>query len=255
VARRAGAGSARRSGFRGLGGGAASAVYTPSSVSGCVLDCIADASQITLVSGKVSQWNDRSSQANHLVQATDANRPTVGANAFATGKDGVVFAIASVTSLAKTLFAGLGGTSPELTVAYAMEWVGNPNAVYNVIFSFGAGWESLSLVGVGQHDANYGGTENMNPIADAADSRHTYINWRTNVSTNTVRTRRDGVDSSTTGTLTALGSATPTAAIGVRAGTSSFPLGAKVRAICAFNRTLTADELTALGTYLTASMA
>lgn len=48
----------------------------PKSVTGLQAWYSARASDVTLVSSKVSQWNDRSGNGRHVVQATDANRPT-----------------------------------------------------------------------------------------------------------------------------------------------------------------------------------
>jgi len=44
----------------------------------------ADLSTITEVGGKVSQWNDKSGQNNHLLQGTAAQQPTSGLNTLAT---------------------------------------------------------------------------------------------------------------------------------------------------------------------------
>ena len=56
--------------------------FIPTSITGCVLWMdAADSSTITLSSTAITQWNDKSASANHFVQATTANSPTVGTSA------------------------------------------------------------------------------------------------------------------------------------------------------------------------------
>jgi hypothetical protein len=241
---------------RSIGGGAPAVVWTPTVLSGCVLDCIADASQITIVGGKVSQWNDRSSQANHLTQGTAGVRPTVGADAFAAGKDGVVFALASTTHLDKASFAGLGSASPEVTIAYAIEWVGDPGSAAQSIYALDSGsgsWEVRTDAGNGKARTILGAVTSLQATGDLSGSRHRYIARRSNVSTNTVMVMRDGVDSTVAGTLTAMTGATPTFTMGGRL--TALPADVKVRAFTIFNRALTDPETLLLDAYLVASMA
>lgn len=57
------------------------AAFSPASLSGLQLWLDADdAASLTLVSGAVSQWGDKSGKANHATQGTAAARPTVLAN-------------------------------------------------------------------------------------------------------------------------------------------------------------------------------
>ena len=56
--------------------------FAPTSITGCVLWMdAADSSTVTLSSIAITQWNDKSASANHFVQATTANSPTVGTSA------------------------------------------------------------------------------------------------------------------------------------------------------------------------------
>ena len=56
--------------------------FVPTQISGCVLWLDgADSSTVTLSSSAITQWNDKSTSANHFVQATTANSPTVGTSA------------------------------------------------------------------------------------------------------------------------------------------------------------------------------
>ena len=56
--------------------------FVPTQISGCVLWLDgADSSTVTLSSSAITQWNDKSTFANHFVQATTANSPTVGTSA------------------------------------------------------------------------------------------------------------------------------------------------------------------------------
>ena len=56
--------------------------FAPTSITGCVLWMdAADSSTVTLSSSAITQWNDKSASANHFVQATTANSPTVGTSA------------------------------------------------------------------------------------------------------------------------------------------------------------------------------
>ena len=56
--------------------------FAPTSITGCVLWMdAADSRTVTLSSSAITQWNDKSASANHFVQATTANSPTVGTSA------------------------------------------------------------------------------------------------------------------------------------------------------------------------------
>jgi len=56
--------------------------FVPTQISGCVLWLDgADSSTVTLSSSAITQLNDKSTSANHFVQATTANSPTVGTSA------------------------------------------------------------------------------------------------------------------------------------------------------------------------------
>ena len=66
-------------------------VWTPLLISGCSLWLDAsDSSSITLSSGAVSQWNDKSGNARHFSQSNSTYRPTVS-SAAQNGRDVVVF--------------------------------------------------------------------------------------------------------------------------------------------------------------------
>jgi hypothetical protein len=224
--------------------------FLPSSLSGCVLDQLADSDQITLASTKVTTWNDRSSQNNDTTQGTDANRPTIET---INGKDAVRFTIAGATRLRKTSLTGLGGTSPELTQGYALQAVGNPATGYQMVMSLNAavGWSDFWSTTSGRHDADLGAVEALQTEVDATDSLHRYVMRRSNASTNTVKNLRDGADEITaTGTLTAMSSATPDFTMGTLDGGASFPLGAKVRSAFMFNKACSDAEVSNLDAYL-----
>ena len=64
-------------------GGAATPAFTPASVEGLVLWLDAsDESTITDAEGAVSQWNDKSGEANHATQGSSARMPATGAATF-----------------------------------------------------------------------------------------------------------------------------------------------------------------------------
>lgn len=56
--------------------------WTPANVTTAAWYDAADASSITHVSGVVSQWNDKSGNARHVLQTTSANRPSYSASAW-----------------------------------------------------------------------------------------------------------------------------------------------------------------------------
>lgn len=76
----------------GITGGGGSTTFTdPSSLTGLAVWLDSDdAASITLASGKVSQWSDKSGNARHFAQATSGYRPTVAANAI-NSRDAVLF--------------------------------------------------------------------------------------------------------------------------------------------------------------------
>ena len=55
----------------------------------------------------VSQWNDKSGNAFHAVQGTDANRPIVTANGIKSGRNSLDFAVAYMVTV-----AGAANTKP-----------------------------------------------------------------------------------------------------------------------------------------------
>jgi len=91
-----------------LGGGA---VWTPADL-GALYEADWDAmSGITITSGRVSGWADKTTNGHDGVQANAADQPVV-ASGVANGLDAVLFAIAGTEFL--TLAAALGGTAGHL---------------------------------------------------------------------------------------------------------------------------------------------
>lgn len=70
-----------------------SSEFDPTDIAGCEgwFDAC-DSGSITLASGKVSQWNDRSGNGKHATQITPGNRPVVTTGAL-NGKDVITFAV------------------------------------------------------------------------------------------------------------------------------------------------------------------
>lgn len=67
--------------LRGVLGQQTTPAFSPLSVSGCILWLDAsDATKVVSSGGKVSQWTDKSTSANHAVQGTDSIRPLTGVN-------------------------------------------------------------------------------------------------------------------------------------------------------------------------------
>ncbi|MCC6683054.1 MAG: hypothetical protein IT445_19320 [Phycisphaeraceae bacterium] len=62
---------------------------TPSVTNGLITQL--DGSDVTLDVGGVASWNDQSGQANHALQVTEANRPTLLSSATPTGADALGF--------------------------------------------------------------------------------------------------------------------------------------------------------------------
>lgn len=82
----------------------------PRLISGCVLWLDAeDSSTVTLVSSKVSQWNDKSGSGFNVTQGTAGARPTYAGTI--NGKSVVTFTIANSTVLSKTSCTLLDSTS------------------------------------------------------------------------------------------------------------------------------------------------
>jgi hypothetical protein len=89
-----------RTGMRGGG-------FSPTDIPGLALWLDpSDSSSITLVGGKVSQIADKSGNARHYSQSTDANRPTI-ASAAINGRDALQFVQASQQYLIGPSFAAL----------------------------------------------------------------------------------------------------------------------------------------------------
>ena len=84
---------------------APSVLWTPSEISTALWLDADDAATITEVSGKVSQWNDKSGNSRHYAQAAEAKRPVYSANK-------VVFSGAEYLSLgSNTLLRNIAGVS------------------------------------------------------------------------------------------------------------------------------------------------
>jgi hypothetical protein len=65
-------------------------VWNPSMIQTALWLDAADATTVTTVSGAVSQWNDKSGNGRHAIQATPGNRPTVSTAAL-NGKNVIAF--------------------------------------------------------------------------------------------------------------------------------------------------------------------
>lgn len=78
-----------------------------------------DASQITgkADTNRLDQWNDVSGNNRHLVQGTDANRPTYRTGQSPSGKPGVVFDATRSTSMACTAFGSVAKPFTAVVVA------------------------------------------------------------------------------------------------------------------------------------------
>ena len=99
-------------------------LFLPTSISGLKLWLDAsDASTITQSGGSVSQWNDKSGNANHATQATGANQPLTGTDTV-NGKNAITFNGTSafmmltnaISSGNKTIFFVMRGDSTASTV-------------------------------------------------------------------------------------------------------------------------------------------
>lgn len=93
-------------------------LWTPSNLSSCVGWYDAnDPATITNVSGKASQWNDKSPNANHVSQGTASNRPTITAS----GINGLgTLTFASGNFLANAALSGFPSLSTGFGFGIAM---------------------------------------------------------------------------------------------------------------------------------------
>jgi hypothetical protein len=116
-------------------------VFSPLSVSGCQLWLdAADGTAYALTLGHLSQWNDKSGNANHVVQAVDANRPTTttlfGQNSFAFN--------GTSQYLDKATSTGLPIGSNASTVFVVSSTNATSGNVYSHILSWGSNSPNLS---------------------------------------------------------------------------------------------------------------
>jgi hypothetical protein len=122
--RRPGAGAARRSGFRGAGGGGpAPAAWTPASLA--ATQHWYEGDDVTLATTKITTFNDKDG-ADDLTQATDANRPVYSAS-----------------------IATLGNEPGGVFTRASSHWVGGAFAAVSQPFTIVLAW-SYSAVGVQQ---------------------------------------------------------------------------------------------------------
>jgi hypothetical protein len=104
----------------------------------------ADAATITTVSGVVSQWNDKSTNARHLTQGTAANRPGIGT---LNGRACLTFN-GTTTSLTRT--TGVSGLSATYFVAWKLSAVASVN---RVAFATGVNSPSQAQFATGHNSA------------------------------------------------------------------------------------------------------
>ena len=118
------------------GGGA----YSPSNEAGNILWLdSSDSNTITEVLGAVSQWDDKSGQGNHAVQATGAEQPTTNATTqngknvldFDGTDDRIVSTFGSTLTQPNTVF--ITGKYDVITAAYMFDGIdaSNRNALFN----------------------------------------------------------------------------------------------------------------------------
>jgi len=113
LSRRPGVGTARRAGFRGIGGGGAPPPWTPLTDSPALW---LRGDDRVMASSKVATWTDKSGNGRNYTQGTDANRPTVGTLG---GQDAIVFSRAAATVLLGPSLSGL--TAAHLFVVVAVD--------------------------------------------------------------------------------------------------------------------------------------
>lgn len=115
---------------------------------------------VTLVSTKVSQWNDLSGRGNHCTQGTDANRPTVQSSAI-NGLPTIAF------TNPQTLLHSLRVQAPSTIVVVAKS-AANPGVNYGSIGSWSAGLGGIFVFGVASGFNQWGVYANGNALSGAS---------------------------------------------------------------------------------------
>lgn len=209
----------------------------------------ADASTITQSSGAVSQWKDKSGNANHLLQSTAGNKPTYSATGFQSNTPGITFdgvndflsaaniniGTTAFSAFITAQFSTTAGTSLNL-LGYQANGDGGPWDANSVVLfetdgagafldSYKAGTKSKTATHSGSNIMVSGAYYKMGTVFDGANNNL----WIDNAYTPTAV--------AATGALVTPG----TLLLGARADGSA-PYGAAVGEIIIMNRAATAAE-------------
>lgn len=114
-------------------------LWTPAEITTAIWLDAADPDTITIASGKISQWADKSGNARHISQSSDAARPVITA-AVQNGMDVVTFDGNDVLATAASF--------PETGNAeFSMFWVHKKTAAGGSVFGWGNSTNALQTVG------------------------------------------------------------------------------------------------------------
>ncbi len=242
MSRRAGAGSARRAGFRGIGGGAAP--VTLASILGAGLTLLVD--ERPTMTG--TTWTDQTGTGNHLVQSNATFKPTAGAtiNAQPTllfdGSNDIMSTAGAISGVLDATGCTIFGVIRPKTVP-----VGADYRTDDQVFGCSTGHIGLTLADVARFwifDSAYRFTA---PIAWVADTVYAF------------RAKKDGVDLSLK--VTGIAAVTGTAAGNIGNMTGIFDLAqtmssgyghVEVATMFTVNRATTAGEDAAVAAFLLA---
>jgi hypothetical protein len=133
-------------------------VWNPSMITTALWLDAADASTITESGGAVSQWNDKSGNARHAIQATSGNRPTVSPAAL-NGKDVIAFNGSS------QWFADFSAFSVQSLIAVAQS---NQSKAFAGLHTASVSELVLSAAGTGVISATAGGSVLINGVVSTS---------------------------------------------------------------------------------------
>lgn len=227
-----------------------SSTFTPASLTGLIGWYDAQNSgSITQSSGLVSQWNDLSTIANNVSQATSANQPTYGATSF-NSKPGIrFFATGSSNFLQSSALPVASINDCTVFVVFNIATI----AGYSTLYALGGSGDEFDIA-VRQTTPNFAILYSSNTTPNEADSSislstatNYYGCWQRSSGTTSFRIN-GSADATTTAQANNITIAVSSTLIG--GDNAGEPFDGTIAEVIVYNRALTVTEIGQVETYI-----